>query len=153
MTARMKNPALIVPGAMQALLAVGKLAQSGAVSAKTLNLVYIRASQINGCCFCLDMHAKEAERLGETAERLWSVAGWRESPHFDAAERAALELTEYATRIADRSGEPIPNDVYARAAEQFDEAALASLVLNISMINFWNRMNVVVRTPAGAPLR
>jgi AhpD family alkylhydroperoxidase len=152
MHARMKNPALILPGAMQALLAVGKVAKGGGVPMKTLNLVYIRASQINGCCFCLDMHAKEAQQLGESSERLWSIAGWRESPHFDAAERAALELTEYATRIADRSGEPVPDDVYARAAEHFDEAQLANLILNIGMINFWNRLNVITRTPAGAPI-
>lgn len=152
MTARMKNPALIVPDAMQALLAVGKIVQGGPVPMKTLNLVYLRASQINGCGFCVDMHAKEAKRLGETDPRLWSVAAWREAPHFDAAERAALELTEYATRLSDRS-DPVPADVYARAAAQFDEAALANLIVNIGMINLWNRLNVVTAQPAGAAIR
>jgi AhpD family alkylhydroperoxidase len=152
MQARMKNPALVVPGAMQALLAVGKAAKAGGVPMKTLNLVYLRASQINGCCFCVDMHAKEAKHLGELDERLWSVAAWRESPHFEAAERAALELTEYATRLSDRS-DPVPADVYARAAEHFDEAQLAALTLNIGMINLWNRLNVVTAQPAGAPIR
>jgi AhpD family alkylhydroperoxidase len=152
MQARMKNPALIVPGAMQALLAVGKIAKGGSLPTKTLNLVLMRASQINGCGFCVDMHAKEAKQLGETDERLWSIAAWRESPYFDAAERAALELTEYATRLSDRS-DPVPADVYARAAEHFEEAQLAQLILNIAMINFWNRLNVVTAQPAGAPIR
>lgn len=152
MQARMKNPALVLPGAMQALLAVGKIAKGGGVPMKTLNLVFLRASQINGCCFCVDMHAKEAAQLGESQERLWQVAAWRESPLFEPAERAALELTDFATRLSDRS-DPVPDDVYARAAEHFDEPSLANLILNIAMINFWNRMNVITRTPAGAPLK
>jgi AhpD family alkylhydroperoxidase len=149
---RMKSPALIVPGALQALLAVGKITKQSDVPATTLHLVHLRASQINGCSFCIDMHCKEAKQAGETDERLWSVAAFREAPFFSEAERAALELTEAATRMSDR-GDPVPDDVYARAAEHYDEPALASLILNIAMINFWNRLNVTTRQPAGAPTR
>jgi AhpD family alkylhydroperoxidase len=150
--ARMKNPALLVPGALEALLAVGKIAKQSSVPAATLNLVYLRASQINGCGFCVDMHCREAKQAGETDERLWSVAAFREAPFYTDAERAALELTEYATRVSDCS-DPVPTVVYARAAELYDESALASLILNIALINFWNRLNVTTRQPAGAPVR
>ncbi|MET0286172.1 MAG: carboxymuconolactone decarboxylase family protein [Polyangiales bacterium] len=153
MRARMKNPALIVPGVMEALWGVAKALRASELPMKTINLVLIRASQINGCSFCLDMHNKEARRLGESEQRLWAVGAWRESPHFEPGERAALELTEYATRLSDRTGEPVPDDVYARAAEHFDEPQLAALIVNIAMINFWNRLNAVARVPAGTPLK
>lgn len=152
MTSRMKNPAMIVPGALQGLLAVGGAIKKSNVPALTLHLVNMRASQINGCGFCLDMHAKEAKHDGERDERLWSLAGWREAPWFNAAERAALELTEAVTRINDR-GDAVPGDVYARAAEHYDEASLAALILNISMINLWNRLNVATCQTAGTPWR
>jgi alkylhydroperoxidase family enzyme len=97
------------------------------------------------------MHCREAKQAGETDQRLWSVAAFREAPFFSDAERAALELTECATRMSDR-GEPVPDDVYARAAQHYDEPTLASLILNIAMINFWNRLNVTTRQPAGAPV-
>jgi AhpD family alkylhydroperoxidase len=145
----MKQPALVVPGALQALLAVDKILKKGDVPNSTLYLVQLRASQINGCAFCIDMHSKEAKHAGETDERLWSVAAFREATCFTDAERAALELTEYATRLSDRS-EPVPDEVYARAAEHYDENALASLILNIAMINFWNRLNVTTRQPPAA---
>jgi AhpD family alkylhydroperoxidase len=145
----MKQPALVVPGALQALLAVDKLLKKGDVPNSTLYLVQLRASQINGCAFCVDMHCKEAKQAGETDERLWSVAAFREATCFTDAERAALELTEYATRLSDRS-EPVPDEVYARAAQHYDERALASLILNIAMINFWNRLNVTTRQPPAA---
>lgn len=147
--ARMKSPALSIPGALPALLAVGKIAKQSGVPETTLNLVYLRASQINGCSFCIDMHSKEAKQAGETDERLWSVAAYREAPFYTDAERAALELTEYATRLSDRS-DPVPDDVYARTAQHYDEPALASLILNIAMINFWNRLNVTTRQPPAA---
>ena len=143
---RMKQPALVVPGALQALLTVDKILKKGDVPLSTLYLVQIRASQINGCSFCIDMHCKEAKHAGETDERLWSVAAFREATCFNDAERAALELTECATRLSDR-GESVPEDVYARAAKHYDETALASLILNIAMINFWNRLNVTTRQP------
>lgn len=143
---RMKQPALVVPGALQALLAVDKILKQGDVPRSTQLLVQIRASQINGCSFCIDMHCKEAKQAGETDERLWSVAAFREATCFNDAERAALELTEHATRLSDR-GDPVPEDVYARAAKHYDQGALASLILNIAMINLWNRLNVTTRQP------
>lgn len=153
MRARMRNPALIVPGAMQGLLQVVKAVQDVGVPANMLNLVMIRASQINGCSYCVDSHNKEAKRAGESEERRWAVAAWRDSPHFEPAERAALELTEYATRLADRTGEQVPDDVYARAAEHFDEQQLSALILTIGVINLFNRLMAVTRMPAGTVMR
>ena len=153
MRARMRNPALVVPGAMQGLLQVFKAVQEVGVAANTLNLVMIRASQINGCSYCVDRHNKEAKQLGESEERRWAVAAWRDSPHFEPAERAALELTEYATRLADRTGDQVPDDVYARAAEHFDEQQLSALILTIGVINLFNRLMAVTRMPAGTVMR
>lgn len=153
MQARMRNPALIVPGAMQGLVHLMKAVQGAGVPANTLNLAMIRASQINGCSYCVDSHNKEAKRAGESDERLWAVAAWRESPHFEPAERAALELTEYATRLADRTGEQVPDDVYARVAEHFDEQQRSALILSIGVINLLNRLMVVTRMPAGTVMR
>ena len=147
MEQRMKNPALVVPEAMQALLALGTAAKKG-VSAKTLALVHLRASQINGCSFCCNMHGQELRQMGETDERLFTVAAWREAPGFSDAERAALALTEATTRIADRP-DPVPDEIWKEAARHYDEKALAVLVLNIALINTFNRINVAVRQVAG----
>ncbi len=114
--ARMKSPVLIVPDALQPLLAVGAAAKKAGVPQSTLNLLYMRASQINGCSFCLDMHFKEAKKLGETDERLCTVAGFRESPYFSDAERAALALTEAATRMSDREN-AVSDEVWEQAAK------------------------------------
>src|SRR5262249_11159739 len=103
MQARMKNPAMLLPEAMQTLQALGAVAQKGGVPKRPLDLCYLRASQINGCSLCVELHASDLRRIGETDERLFAVAAWREAPYFDDAERAALALTEAATRIADRS--------------------------------------------------
>ena len=111
-------------------------------------LVKIRASQINGCGYCLDMHTKEAAHAGETAQRLHMVAGWREAKVFTDAERAALELTEQGTRIADAAG-GVPDEVWENAAKHFDEDQLLALVALIALINTFNRLNVMVRQPAG----
>jgi AhpD family alkylhydroperoxidase len=146
--ARMNHPALVVPDAMQALLTLGKVTKHPSVPARTLHLVHLRASQINGCGFCCDMHAKDAKKSGESDERLFAVAAFREAPYFTEAERAALELTEAVTRISDRA-DPVPDEVWARAAQHYDEAGLATLVLNIAMINLWNRVNVATRQVAG----
>jgi AhpD family alkylhydroperoxidase len=107
---RMKNPVMIVPDALQHLLTIGNAAKSSNLPDRTIGLVHLRASQINGCGFCVDMHARDLKKAGETDERLWAVAAWRESPHFSPAERAALALTEAATRISDRS-DPVPDEV------------------------------------------
>jgi AhpD family alkylhydroperoxidase len=146
--ARMTNPAFVVPDAMQALQALGKAIQKGGVPGKTLELVNLRASQINGCGVCAVQHPRIAKKLGETDERLFAVAAWREAPYFTDAERAALSLTEAATRLSDRA-DPVPDEIWDEAARHYDEQALAALVLNIASINVWNRLNVTTRQVAG----
>jgi AhpD family alkylhydroperoxidase len=146
--ARMTNPAFVVPDAMQALQALGKAVQKGGVPAKTIELVNLRASQINGCGVCAVQHPRIAKKLGETDERLFAVAAWREAPYFTDAERAALALTEAATRLSDRA-DPVPDEIWDEAARHYDEQALAALVLNIASINVWNRLNVTTRQVAG----
>jgi AhpD family alkylhydroperoxidase len=150
--ARMKKSALIAPDVLQHLLAVGAAAKKAGVPERTLNLMYLRASQINGCTFCMDMHVKEAKKAGETDERLHTVAGFREAPWFSDAERAALALTEAATRLSDRE-DAVPDATWAQAAKYYEEPALAALVLNIAMINFWNRLNVTTKAVAGESWR
>lgn len=145
MQARMKSPVVTLPGVMPAALSLGAAAKAG-LPAKTLTLVHLRASQINGCSYCVDMHARELKEMGETDERLFAVAAWHEAPYFDDAERAALALTEAATRMSDRS-DPVPDEVWREAAQHYDEAALGALVVNIALINFWNRVNVTTRQP------
>jgi AhpD family alkylhydroperoxidase len=152
MQARMNNPALIVPGAMQALLSLYAAAGKGGVPPRTVYLAQLRASQINGCSVCVDMHAHELKEAGETDERLFAVAAWRDSPLFTDAERAALALTEAATRLDDRA-DPVPDAVWEEAASHYDERALASLLLNIGLINLWNRLNVPTRQVPGAHTR
>ncbi|MEV6954745.1 carboxymuconolactone decarboxylase family protein [Streptomyces sp. NPDC051183] len=149
MNARMGNPAMVVPGAMQALQAMGKAVTATGISERTLELAHIRASQINACGVCLDMHPKIAKKLGETDERLHAVAGWRDTPYFDDAERAALALAEAVTRVADTSN-AVPDEVYDEAAKHYDEQQLAALILSISTVNVWNRINVATRQVAGA---
>jgi len=148
----MRHPAFIVPDAMPSLMALGAAAKKGGVPETTLYLVHLRASQINGCGFCVDMHARELEKAGETKERIFAVAAWRDTPWFTDADRAALALTEAATRLADRS-DPVPDDVWNEAVRHFDEPALASLLLNVALINFWNRLNVTTRQVAGSAPR
>jgi AhpD family alkylhydroperoxidase len=149
MQARMGNPAMVVPGAMNALVALAEAAKQGGVPASTLELVHLRASQINGCSVCVDMHSRDAEKAGETHERLFAVAAWREAPYFTDAERAALALTEAVTRLSDRP-DPVPDDVWTEATRHYDEPALAALVLSIASINVWNRLNAATRQVAGA---
>ncbi|MBC2874016.1 MULTISPECIES: carboxymuconolactone decarboxylase family protein [Streptomyces] len=130
------------------LVAAGKVVTDSGLPAATQELVKIRASQINGCGFCLDMHVKEAAHAGETATRLHLVAAWREATIFTEAERAALELAEQGTRIADAAG-GVPDEVWANAAKHYDERQLAGLVFLIGLINAFNRMNVIIQQPAG----
>ena len=146
---RMQNPALIVPDALQALLTLAGIIKKGPVPASTLELVNLRASQINGCGFCVDMHGRDLKKAGETDERLFAVAAWRESPYFTDSERVALALAEAATRLSDRA-EAVPDEIWGEAAEHYNEKELAHLVLNIGAINFWNRLNVTVRQVAGS---
>ncbi|MFF2133960.1 carboxymuconolactone decarboxylase family protein [Streptomyces olivochromogenes] len=126
----------------------GKAVADSALPAATQELVKIRASQINGCGFCTDMHTKDAAHAGESPVRLNLVAAWREATVFTDAERAALELTEQGTRIADAAG-GVTDDAWANAAKHYDEDQLAALVSLIALINAYNRVNVLVRQPAG----
>jgi AhpD family alkylhydroperoxidase len=130
------------------VVAAGKVLVDSTLPTATLHLVELRASQINGCSFCTDMHAKEAAHAGESWTRLNLVAAWREATVFSEAERAALELTEQGTRIADAAG-GVTDEAWADAAKHFDEDQLAALVCAIALINAFNRGNVLVRQPAG----
>ncbi|PZM14146.1 carboxymuconolactone decarboxylase family protein [Rhizobium tubonense] len=149
MKARMNHPAVMIPDAMQALQSLATVTASGGLPTKTIELVNLRASQINGCGACVDAHPRIAKKAGETDERLFAVAAWRETPYFSDAERAALALTESLTRLNDRAN-PVPDDVWDEAARQFDEPDLALLLLAIANINVWNRLNVATRQIAGA---
>jgi AhpD family alkylhydroperoxidase len=149
MQARMTNPAMIVPDAMQALQALGASVAKGGVPPRTLELVHLRASQINGCSVCVDMHPRIARRAGETDERLFALAAWRDTPYFTDAERAALALTEAVTRLSDRA-DPVPDEIWEEAARHYDEPALAALILSIASINVWNRLNVATRQVVGS---
>ena len=148
MQARMTNPVFLVPEALKALNAVGTSISKGGVPNTTLELVRLRASQINGCSLCVEMHARDLKKAGEKDERLFTVAAWRETPYFTDAERAALALTEAATRLNDRA-DPVNDEVWNEAAKHYDEKAMADLVLNIALINFWNRVNVTIHQVAG----
>ena len=148
MEARMDHPAVVVPGAMDALQAVGAAVGGAGLDPKLVELVCLRASQINGCSVCVDGHWRIARREGETDERLFAVGAWRESPHYTDAERAALALTEAVTRLADRE-DPVPDAVWAAAAAHYDDKQLGGLVLAIANINVWNRLNAATRQIAG----
>ena len=147
MHARMNHPVMVVPDAMKPLQTLGELTKNG-LSEKLVELVHLRASQINGCSACVDMHPKIAKRIGETDERLFSVAAWRDTPYFTEGERAALALTEALTRICERP-DPVSDEIWHEADKHFDEAELAALILAIANINVWNRLNIAVRQPAG----
>ena len=149
MKARIENPAMAVPGAMKALQELSRASKETGVPEVTLMLVTLRASQINGCSICVDMHSRELRLAGQSDERIFCVAGWRESPYYDDAERAALALAEAGTRIADR-GDAVPDEVWDEAARHYDERQLAGLVLSIASINAWNRLNALTRQVSGA---
>ncbi|WP_155375015.1 carboxymuconolactone decarboxylase family protein [Catellatospora vulcania] len=148
MQARMTNPAALLPDAVKGINLIYKAAHSAGLAKSTLDLVHLRASQINGCSACVDSGARGMRQAGETDERLFSVAAWRETDYFTEAERAALDLAEHATRLADK-GDAVPDQVWEAAAKHFGEAELASLVLWIATTNFFNRINAVTRQPAG----
>ncbi|MFI2260986.1 carboxymuconolactone decarboxylase family protein [Streptomyces tubercidicus] len=130
------------------IIAAGKVLEDSTLPIATQELVRLRASQINGCGFCTDMHSKDAAAAGETSVRLHLVAAWREATVFTEAERAALELTEQGTRIADAAG-GVTDEAWANAAKHYDEEQLAALVCAIALINAFNRANVMIQQPAG----
>ena len=147
MKARMTNPVAVFPEAMKAMIALSRAAEAGTVPAVTHKLVHLRASQINGCGVCVDLHARELRQMGEPDERIFAVAAWRDTPYYTAGERAALGLTEGATRLADRP-DAVTDEVWDAAAEHYDETELASLMISIAAINAWNRLNAATRQVA-----
>lgn len=148
--ARLQNPTALLPDALKGIQVLLGTIEKGGVPAGTIELCHLRASQINGCSFCVEYGVRSARKRGVADEKLFAVSAWRESPHFTEAERAALALTESATRLADRS-DAVSDDVWEAAARHFDDRGLAALVLSIGLTNLFNRVNVSVRTPAGPP--
>ena len=134
------------PGVVQAMLGLEKQVRKAGLDSRLLDLVRMRASQINGCAYCLDMHSKDARANGETEQRLYGLDAWRETPYYSARERAALEWTESLTLVAETR---VPDDVYERVREQFSEDELVHLSLAIVAINGWNRLNIAARTVPG----
>ena len=147
--ARMKHPVMVLPKALQALLALGEATKHVGLPPRTRYLVHLRASQINGCGYCVEMHSHELEQAGAPNAHIFGVAAWRDTPYYTDAERAALALTEAATRIDDRA-DPVPDEVWNEATRHYDEPALAALLLEIAQINVWNRLNVATRQVAGS---
>lgn len=134
--------------AFKYFMSTGKALKESALPATTQELVALRVSQINGCAACIDMHTKEAAAAGEAAVRLALVAAWREATVFTEAERAALELAEQGTRVAD-AADGVSDEVWARASQHYDEDQLTALVILVSFMNTVNRLNIITRQPAG----
>ncbi|MDR8407937.1 carboxymuconolactone decarboxylase family protein [Nonomuraea sp. 3-1Str] len=144
----MKNPAVVLSAAMAPVQELFKAARTGGVPETTLGLVHLRASQINGCGPCVESGVRTARKSGESDERMGLLVAWRETPYFTDAERAALALTEAATRLADRT-DPVPDQIWEEATRHYDEAGLAAIVLMAAVTNLSNRLNVTTRQPAG----
>ncbi|HEV2780544.1 MAG TPA: carboxymuconolactone decarboxylase family protein [Actinophytocola sp.] len=149
MEPRIGNPAMVLPDAMKALHALNKATENAGVPQSTIGLVQLRASQINGCSVCCDQHPRYLKQAGESDDRINAVAAWRDTPYFTEEERAALALAEYVTRLADVP-DPVPDAIWEDAAKYYDEQGLAALLLAISTINVWNRLNVATKQQAGA---
>ena len=137
---------VVPPEALHALYAIEKSIRKSGLELKTLELVRMRASQINGCAFCLDMHSKDARAEGETEQRLYGLNAWRETPYYTDRERAALEWTEAVTLV---SRDQVPDEVYERVRTQFSESELAMLTLAVASINSWNRIAISFRAVPG----
>lgn len=148
MQARLKNPVFILPDSMEALFALNKAAEPDGLPFATRKMVHLRASQINGCSLCVEMHARELKNAGESDQRIFAVAAWREAPWFTEAERAALALTEAVTRLADRE-DAVPDAIWEETTRHYGEVELSALLIQIALINVWNRLNVATRQPAG----
>ena len=149
MEARMTHPVFVVPAALKALTAYSRAGEGLGVPAETLEMIHLRASQLNGCSVCVEMHSTNLKKEGMSDQRLFAIAAWRDAPYFSDAERAALELTEVVTRVADR-GDPVPDQVWAEAARHYDEQGLSALLIAITSINVWNRLNAATRQVSGA---
>ena len=149
MQARMRNPVVVLPDALKAMLALDKASEKDGVPYVTRKLVHLRASQINGCSVCVDMHARELKKAGQEDDRVFAVSAWRETPYFTDAERAALALSEAVTRLSDRA-DPVTDEIWEEAARHYDETALAALIVQIALINAFNRLNAATRQMVGA---
>ena len=149
MEARMKNPAMVLGDAMKGIQYLYKAMYQGGVDATTLELVHMRASQINGCSACVSAGVDSARKAGETTDRLVLVSAWRENDIFTDAERAALALTEAATRLADRA-DAVTDAIWQEATQHYDENGLAAIILMIATTNMFNRINATIKEPAGA---
>ncbi|MEZ0076683.1 carboxymuconolactone decarboxylase family protein [Planotetraspora sp. GP83] len=141
--------AKLAPKAYHSLIGLERFLHESGLPDSTLELVKLRASQINGCGYCVDMHSHDAKKAGESDERLFAVVAWRDAPFYTDAERAALALTEAATRLSDRP-DPVPDEIWAEAARHYDEETLAALVMAIAAINAWNRIGVTARRIPGS---
>ncbi len=146
---RIKNAVFLLPDVLPALLAVNKAASPEGLAPVVTKLIHLRASQINGCTVCCDMHARELKTAGEPDKKTHTVAAWREAPWFTPQERAALALTEALTRLADRP-DAVTDEIWNEAARVFDEKELMAVVVQISLINVFNRINCATRQIAGA---
>jgi AhpD family alkylhydroperoxidase len=144
----MKSPALLLPGAREAILTLTKTAERAGVPRITLELVNVRVGQINGCSVCVDMHCRALRKLGETDARLFALAVWREAPYYTDPERAALALAEAATRLSDRP-HAVSDEIWNEASRHFSEDELASLVMTIAVANLWNRLNCTTQQVTG----
>ena len=149
MEARMNHPVMVVPDAMKALHALGQSVNATGLPTGVIDMVNLRVSQINGCSVCVEMHARDMKKGGESDERIFGVAAWRDAPYFTDAERAALALAEALTRLSDRP-DAVTDEIWEEAADNFSEVALAGLLLSIAQINVWNRLNAATRQVAGA---
>ncbi|MDF3301926.1 carboxymuconolactone decarboxylase family protein [Streptomyces tropicalis] len=149
MQARMKNPAYVLPEAMKGIGSLVRAIEQSGLAQELAEIVALRASQINGCSACVHGHVANLRKAGTGEERIASVAAWREAPWFTEVERAALTLTERMTRLADRSQESVPEDLWDELADHFDERQLSALILVISLTNMFNRINTTILEPAG----
>lgn len=136
----------VFPGALQAMIGLEKAVHASSLEPELLELVKMRASQLNGCAYCLDMHSKDARARGESEQRLYVLAAWREAPFYSGRERAALAWCEALTLVSETAA---PDEAYAQVAEQFDEEEVVALTLAIVAINGWNRFAIGLRSPVG----
>ena len=141
------NPYQAAPDTIKALTALEAEVQASGLEQSLIELVKTRASQINGCAFCINMHTQDARKQGETEQRLYLLNAWRESPVYTDRERAALEWTESLTRISESH---VPDDLFERVSAQFDEAELVALTFGVIVINSWNRLSISFRPPVGS---
>jgi len=137
----------VLPEGMKAIYALDRYSQNSGLEPLLLDLIKLRASQINGCAYCIDMHSKDARTRGETEQRLYSLSVWRETPYYTDRERAALAFTEAVTLIADRH---VPDEVYEQARQQFSDEELVKLMVGIVIINAWNRFAITFRDVPGS---